>query len=100
MGRLINIGISSLLSGGILSHGTLSGYVSDAARRALGMGLAHFKDGTVHYLGKDVDLLGRCLLYTSVADNFRWLEPVLFTGFASTRLFRLAGAVTNLAVAF
>ena len=32
-----------------------------------------------------------------VADNFRWLEPVLFTGFASTRLFRLAGAVTNLA---
>lgn len=35
-----------------------------------------------------------------VADNFRWLEPVLFTGFASTRLFRLAGAVTNLAVAF
>ena len=48
MGRLINIGISSLLSGGILSHGTLSGYVSDAARRALGMGLAHFKDGTVH----------------------------------------------------
>ena len=57
MGRLINIGISSLLSGGILSHGTLSGYVSDAARRALGMGLAHFKDGTVHYLGKDVDLL-------------------------------------------
>lgn len=56
MGRLINIGISSLLSGGILSHGTLSGYVSDAARRALGMGLAHFKDGTVHYLGKDVAL--------------------------------------------
>ena len=56
MGRLINIGISSLLSGGILSHGTLSGYVSDAA---------HFKDGTVHYLGKDVDLLGRGLVQTA-----------------------------------
>jgi TP901 family phage tail tape measure protein len=35
-----------------------------------------------------------------VGNNYRWLEPVLFTGFAATRLFRLAGAVTNLAVAF
>ena len=35
-----------------------------------------------------------------VGKNFHWLEPVLFTGFAATRLFRLAGAVTNLAVAF
>lgn len=35
-----------------------------------------------------------------VGNNFHWLEPVLFTGFAATRLFRLAGAVTNLAVAF
>lgn len=65
MSRLLNIGISTLLSGGILSHGTLAGYVSDAARRALGMGLAHFKAGTVHYLGKDVDLLGRGLVQTA-----------------------------------
>lgn len=35
-----------------------------------------------------------------VGNNYRWIEPVLFTGFAATRLFRLAGAVTNLAVAF
>lgn len=64
MSRLLNIGISTLLSGGILSHGTLAGYVTDATRRALGMGLAHFKAGTVHYLGKDVDLLGRGLVQT------------------------------------
>ena len=64
MSRLLNIGVSTLLSGGILSHGTLAGYVSDAARRALGMGLAHFKAGAVHYLGKDVDLLGRGLVQT------------------------------------
>jgi hypothetical protein len=64
MGRILNIGVSTLLSGGILSHGTLSGYISDAARRALGMGLAHFKEGTVHYLGKDIDLLGRGLIQT------------------------------------
>lgn len=37
---------------------------------------------------------------TWFANNYRWLEPVLFTGFAATRLFKLAGAVTNLAIAF
>lgn len=64
MSRLLSIGISTLLSGGILGHGTLGGYISDAARRALGMGLAHFKAGSVHYLGKDVDLLGRGIVQT------------------------------------
>lgn len=42
-------------------------------------------------------LFGRIAAW--VGRNYRWLEPVFFTGFAATRLFRLAGAVTNLAVA-
>lgn len=37
---------------------------------------------------------------TWIANNFHWIEPVFFTGFVATRLFKLAGAVTNLAVAF
>ncbi|WP_241217444.1 hypothetical protein [Bacteroides gallinarum] len=45
MGRLIQIAASTLLSGGILSGGSLGGYISDATRRALGMGLAEFQDG-------------------------------------------------------
>ena len=31
--------------------------------------------------------------------NFYWIEPVLFTGFVGTRLFKLAGALTNVGVA-
>ena len=37
---------------------------------------------------------------TWVTRNFHWIEPVLFSGFVATRLFKLAGAVTNLGVAF
>ena len=33
------------------------------------------------------------------ARNFNWLEPIIFTGFVATKLFKLAGAVTNLGVA-
>ena len=45
MSRLINIATSTLLSGGIIGHGTLGGYISDSVRRALGLGLAEFQDG-------------------------------------------------------
>ncbi|KAA5426333.1 phage tail tape measure protein, partial [Bacteroides cellulosilyticus] len=31
--------------------------------------------------------------------NFYWIEPLLFTGFVATRLFKLAGALTNVGVA-
>jgi TP901 family phage tail tape measure protein len=34
-----------------------------------------------------------------VGRNFTWLGPTVFTGVAATRLFKLAGAVTNLGVA-
>lgn len=36
---------------------------------------------------------------TWMARNFHWIEPLLFTGFVATRIFKLAGAVTNLGVA-
>jgi hypothetical protein len=56
---------ATLLSGGIISGGSLSGYLSDAARRALGIGLAHFQDGAVHYFSKDTNILKRALLQSS-----------------------------------
>lgn len=59
--RLLNIGMSTLLSGGILGNYTLGGYIGDAARRALGMGLAELQDGTVHYFSKNTDILKRAV---------------------------------------
>jgi TP901 family phage tail tape measure protein len=48
-----------------------------------------------------IDILSLLVKFaTWVANNFRWLEPILFTGFVATRLFKLAGAITNLGVAF
>lgn len=38
-------------------------------------------------------------LGTWMARNFNWIEPILFSGFVATRIFKLAGAVTNLGVA-
>lgn len=52
---------ATLLSGGIISHGSVSGYISDSARRALGMGLSEFGDGSVHYFSKDTKILKRAL---------------------------------------
>lgn len=56
------IALSTLLSGGVISNGSVSGYVSDAARRALGLGLAHFQDGAVHLFAKDTKILKRALI--------------------------------------
>ena len=38
-------------------------------------------------------------LGTWITKNFNWIEPILITGFAATRLFKLAGALTNVGVA-
>lgn len=38
-------------------------------------------------------------LGTWMGRNFHWIEPLLFTGFVATKIFKLAGAVTNLGVA-
>ena len=60
--RLLNIGASTLLSGGILSHGGLGGDISDAARRAIGLGLAESQDGAAHYFSKNSDILKRAVI--------------------------------------
>ena len=36
---------------------------------------------------------------TWMARNFSWIEPLAFTGLVATRLFKLAGALTNIGVA-
>lgn len=74
MSRLLKIGVSTLLSGGLLSHGSLGSYIADAARRAMGIGLAHFEDGAVHYLGKDVNLLKRGLIQTAYQTAYGLLR--------------------------
>lgn len=60
--QLKGIGKSTLLSGGIISHGSLDNYIADSARRTLGIGLAHFEDGAVHYFSKDTKILKRALV--------------------------------------
>lgn len=64
MSRILDIGKSVLLSGGIINHGNLEGYISDSARRALGLGLSQFEDGQVHYFSKDKELLKRAAIQT------------------------------------
>lgn len=65
MSRLINIGVSTMLSGGIIGSGSAENYVSDVARRALGMGLSQFTDGQVQYFSKDKQILKRALVQTA-----------------------------------
>lgn len=63
-GRIINIAKSTLLSGGVLSHGSVAGYVNNTARTALRMGLSGFQDGQVHYFSKDARILKRAVIQT------------------------------------
>lgn len=44
-----------------------------------------------------LSLLGN--VATWFTRNFHWIEPLIFTGFVGTRLFKLAGALTNVGVA-
>lgn len=59
-----------MLSGVILNHGSLAEYVSDAARRGMGLGLAHFKDGSVNYYSKNGNLYIRGLLQTAYQTSY------------------------------
>lgn len=62
---IINMGLGTLLSGGILSHGTAEGYVSNIARKSLGLGLSNFQDGSVKYFSKDKEILKRAAIQTA-----------------------------------
>ena len=64
MSRILDIGKSVLLSGGVINHGSLEGYITDGARRALGMGASQFQDGQVHYFSKNKEILKRAAIQT------------------------------------
>lgn len=61
---LWDIGKSILLSGGIIGGGTLGGYIGNAARRALGLGLSELT-GDVQYFSKDREVLKRAAIQTA-----------------------------------
>lgn len=56
---------STLLSGGVANHGSIFGYISDTARRTLGLGISQFSDGQVQYLSKDKEILKRAMIQTT-----------------------------------
>ena len=64
MSRILDIGKSVLLSGGVVNHGSLEGYLTGSARRALGMGASQFQDGQVHYFSKNKEILRRAAIQT------------------------------------
>lgn len=72
----------------------LQGFVGKFSGRDLARGLASIGNVLLDLL----TALGN--VATWVTRNFHWIEPLLFTGVVGTRLFKLAGAVTNLGVAF
>lgn len=47
MSRILSMGASTLISGGVINNGSVDGYISDSARRALGLGFSEFSDGGV-----------------------------------------------------
>lgn len=62
MTKLTKIAASTLLSGGLVNNGSAFGYMTDQARRALGLARATLEDGTVQYFSKDKEILKRATL--------------------------------------
>lgn len=90
-----------------LTESFMNGYelVEPSIRTSLREFLDKFKGPE---LAKGLADIGRTLigilsvladLGTWFVKNFKWIEPILFTGFVATRLFKLAGALTNVGVA-
>ena len=72
---------------------TLKEFLAKFNSREFARGLASIGQGVMSLLS----VLGN--LASWVTRNFYWIEPVLFSGFVATRLFKLAGALTNVGVA-
>lgn len=90
-----------------LTESFMNGYdlVEPSIRTSLREFLDKFKGPE---LARGLADIGRTLIgiLSTLADigtwfvkNFQWIEPILFTGFVATRLFKLAGALTNVGVA-
>jgi hypothetical protein len=73
--------------------GTLKDFISKFSTKEFSKGLASIA-------GVLLDLLSTLgSIATWFTKNFHWIEPLLFTGIVATKLFKLAGAITNLGVA-
>jgi len=73
--------------------GTLKDFISKFSTKEFSKGLASIG-------GVLLDLLSTLgSIATWFTKNFHWIEPLLFTGIVATKLFKLAGAITNLGVA-
>lgn len=72
---------------------TLKDFLAKFNSREFARGLASIGQGVMSLLS----VLGNFALW--MTRNFYWIEPLLFTGFVATRLFKLAGALTNVGVA-
>lgn len=72
---------------------TLKDFLSKFNSREFARGLASISQGILNLLS----VLGNFASW--MTRNFNWIEPMLFTGFVATKLFKLAGALTNVGVA-
>lgn len=72
---------------------TLRDFLSRFSSREFARGLASIGQAVLSLLST----LGKIASWFT--RNFHWIEPLLFTGFVGTRLFKLAGALTNVGVA-
>ena len=72
---------------------TLKEFLAKFNSREFARGLASIGQGVMNLLS----VLGN--LASWMTRNFYWVEPLLFTGFVATKLFKLAGALTNVGVA-
>lgn len=72
---------------------TLKEFLAKFNSREFARGLASIGQGVMNLLS----VLGNFASW--MTRNFYWVEPLLFTGFVATRLFKLAGALTNVGVA-
>lgn len=72
---------------------TLKDFLAKFNSREFARGLASIGQGVMNLLS----VLGNFASW--MTRNFYWIEPLLFTGFVATRLFKLAGALTNVGVA-
>lgn len=72
---------------------TLRDFLSKFKAEEFSRGLASIGQSILNILS----LLGSVAAWFT--RNFNWIEPLLFTGFAATKLFKLAGALTNIGVA-
>lgn len=72
---------------------TLKEFLAKFNSREFARGLASIGQGVINLLS----VLGNFASW--MTRNFYWVEPMLFTGFVATKLFKLAGALTNVGVA-